>query len=467
MDSLSEFEKKTYIKRIVFTCIPLLIILLCFTIWLVNRGTDNIVSIISALVCTFLFSLIVIRLVPQWQRTWSGESNPEPLFDTSKRAQRASFKHPIARIVLTCIVSRLLYFILGYVCIVVFSGYRGPYSEFWGIWNTSLGKLSLQVAQNGYSIHFGTQIYSCFPLYPLLISFLNLIIRDYFTSGMVLSNLFFIIASIFLYELVIQDSTRASALRAVRYMNILPPSILFLCVGPYSLLLLLSILSFFFIRKKKYHLAAILGMFASFTHFSGVLLFFPLFIELTSDCISDSKFTSKISELLKGYLLRYTTSLLIPAGFIIYLLLAYKTSGAVSVLSPLNSAGSESPTFFIDAASKVSSLLITGIKEKNLVDLICSGIPGFMFLYLALFCIVPVVPKIRTSVTVYALLYFILIIGTSNPVSIPLLFLCCFPYIISVSINLNKKWLDIAFSLLFFAGSIVYLYAFSNGWLIV
>ena len=75
----------------------------------------------------------------------------------------------------------------------------------------------------------------------------------------------FLFSGYLLYELALLDTDRRTALRAVKYLCILPATCLFCAPMSDSLFLFLTLACVYLARKKWYVFSAILGFFAAFT----------------------------------------------------------------------------------------------------------------------------------------------------------------------------------------------------------
>ena len=96
-------------------------------------------------------------------------------------------------------------------------------------------------------------------------------------------------AGYLLYELALLDTDRRGALRAVKYLCILPASCLFCAPMSDSLFLFLTVAGIYLARKKQYVFASILGFFSALTRLPGVLLFAPVCFELVGDLIREHR----------------------------------------------------------------------------------------------------------------------------------------------------------------------------------
>lgn len=126
-----------------------------------------------------------------------------------------------------------------------------------------------------------------FPVYPILLSFFSKpdplsmasALVNSTLAGLIISNVSFAIALIFLWELVKIDFSKKIAYLTIIMLLIFPTSYYFGSVYNESLFLLLSVLSFYSARKGNWFLAGVFGMAASATRVFGFLLLPALLIE--------------------------------------------------------------------------------------------------------------------------------------------------------------------------------------------
>lgn len=136
-----------------------------------------------------------------------------------------------------------------------------------------------------------------FPVYPMLISFfarpdqynlLSSLVNSTLT-GLIISNVSFVLALIFLFELIKIDFPKKIAYLSIALLLLFPTSFYFGAVYNESLFLLLSVLSFYSARKGNWVLAGIFGMIASSTRVFGIILLPALLIEAWQQKASFSK----------------------------------------------------------------------------------------------------------------------------------------------------------------------------------
>jgi hypothetical protein len=136
----------------------------------------------------------------------------------------------------------------------------------------------LRIASRGYAPTDGSAAF--FPLYPLASK-----VVAFFTGGhpllgaTLVSNASLFGAMLVLYALVTLEYSEAHARKAVAYLAVFPTA--FFLVAPYSesLFLLLSVSAFWFARRDRWALAALLALLAALTRSIGVVLAPALVVE--------------------------------------------------------------------------------------------------------------------------------------------------------------------------------------------
>jgi Gpi18-like mannosyltransferase len=195
-------------------------------------------------------------------------------------------KSSIYSLVLMSIFSRLFLLFISWLSIAIQSS-EGQYA----IQAFSLSNLLYQfsqadfiwygsVALNGYEHRaFSDDIqanWAFYPLWPLVLKLITFWPQHIFTFGLVICNLCFLIAIIFLYKLIKLDFSHSVAYSAVLLLILSPFSYYFFRPGPESLFLLLVVLSFYFSKKINWFLAGLCAALATLTRLQGILLFLPL-----------------------------------------------------------------------------------------------------------------------------------------------------------------------------------------------
>lgn len=177
----------------------------------------------------------------------------------------------------------------------------------------------LDIALNGYVREGENAINLVFyPLYPLLTRGLSFLTGAPALAGVILSHLCYAGAVIALDELLLVDHTEEQAFFGVLLFILYPFSMFVLGVYSESLFLLLSILCLYALRKGRYPAAGVLGLLASLTRVQGMLLLLPGLSEPLLRRFGPEKRKLRPAD---------AAVLLIPAGFLIYLLINRRLYG--------------------------------------------------------------------------------------------------------------------------------------------
>lgn len=200
---------------------------------------------------------------------------------------RSDVRTPLA----VFVVSRVLFFLLTYFGVILFNSVlHGPHPSFvhsflpaWNRWDTVW---YTDIAQRGYdwTKTVGTGPAAFFPLFPLLIHLGMLVThRSALTVALALSNGCFLAALVYLFRLANWETNREVAARTVLYIALFPTALFFFAGYTESLFLLLTVASFYHLRRRDWLLAGLFGGLASATRVTGVLLLLPLLYEYARD----------------------------------------------------------------------------------------------------------------------------------------------------------------------------------------
>lgn len=136
------------------------------------------------------------------------------------------------------------------------------------------------IAQYGYRTLKATAF---FPLFPALQHGLGVVLGgssdSYYYAGLILANLCFYLALVFLYSLVSQDFTASIARNTLYYIAFCPYGIFFFLGYTEALFLLVTVATFYFLsrneRRRSWWLAGLCGFFAVLTRGTGIVLVVP------------------------------------------------------------------------------------------------------------------------------------------------------------------------------------------------
>jgi len=187
----------------------------------------------------------------------------------------------------------------------------------------------VEIAYYGY-IHVPLLVF--FPLFPLLIRGLGFllggsVLADY-AAGLLVANICFYGVLVLFYQLVSQDFDRITARYALIYLTFAPYAIFFFAGYTESLFLLLTLATFFFLRRGElldWWLAGLCGFLAALTRPVGIVLIIPFVVLFLQ------RFGVRTDATPKGGTVNWACWLLpialIPAGLLIYILYQWMIFG--------------------------------------------------------------------------------------------------------------------------------------------
>lgn len=138
----------------------------------------------------------------------------------------------------------------------------------------------LSIAEEGYvaeDVQFPSVAF--FPLLPLFIRAVNLLVGDTLVAGLIVTNLSLCGATLLFYRLVWEEFGEQTAGRGVWYLLIFPTSFFGSAIYSESLFLLLATGALYLFRKGFWESAAMLGVLSALTRFMGLLVAPLLLVE--------------------------------------------------------------------------------------------------------------------------------------------------------------------------------------------
>jgi len=311
----------------------------------------------------------------------------------------------------------------------------------------------LIVADKGYVVAVSQDptLIAVFPLYPSLISLLAIFVKDLMLSALIISNVAFAIACLYLYKLSLLDNKKKLAINTVLYLSIFPTAY-FLHTGyTESLFLALAIPSFYYARKGNWFLACVLGMISSLVRITGVALFLGLVFEY----LHQRKF--------KLNLIRRNVFLLalIPLGLLFFLFINYHIFG-----DPFEFVSNQSyfhryvAPFWEGLTNALQATQIRSPNEKLMIGY-AEAIAGLIGLIASLLAF----KYLRPSYAVYMIVALFIVTFNSFWIGTPRYLLSLFPMFILVSKFTDKKE-SLHFLLVFISLTLftIFLSLFVKGW---
>ena len=313
-------------------------------------------------------------------------------------------------------------YLIAYISYVLLQNkYPDSVISIWNVWDTHQ---YIAIAQYGYTSYTANERnlqIVFFPLYPYVIKLFALVFRNYVLSALLVSNLAYLSAVIYLFKLVSLDYDKEDSFRSVIYLSIFPTAYFLHAGYTESLFIFLTIASFYYVRKERYGLSGIFGMFAAATRITGIILL-PIFVIEYLDQ--------------KGFILKKVEKnilwlLLIALGLFFYLSINYITFG-----DPFKFLVIQKVHWYkhLDFPYKGFLQALEGTYLRVPRDALTGGWCEIIFVILGYFLIIYSFLRIRLSYSLYALVSLLMVTSTGFWLSIPRYTLSMFPIFIVLSL---------------------------------
>ena len=293
-------------------------------------------------------------------------------------------------------------------------------------WANFDGEHYLSIAYMGYK---GLE-QAFFPVYPILMNALarpfGSTIESLIVSGLLISNISFLIALIILFKLITIDYPKSVAYLTITLLLVFPTSFYFGALYSESLFLLLSVTSFYLMRKNMWFLASLLGVFSSGTRIFGMFLTPTFVIEAWQKKIKSRS---------------YFWIIFIPLGLLGYMYYQWLSVGdpiAFYHLQKIVGPQHESGIVLLPQVyfRYIKILLTTSISNPIFQTIILEFLIGILFFILPLYGLLK---KMRYSYVFYALAGFLLPTIQGSFSSVPRYVIVFFPSFLALSLFLSNK----------------------------
>ena len=240
-------------------------------------------SMIVGGIVLLLYVLLYIRFVPRAFEFVMGVDQDEKL-TTVQRTSTVGARE-LLRLILMLAIGRGLFMLGAFLWSLYLNGYTETAFEIQHIWADHMfAERIISIANKGYAAETVNQAGKYYnllfpPLYSWIVRLTSPVYLSSIRAGFFLSNLNAILSGIVLYLLVMYDHDRRSAVRALWYYSILPPSFLLTCTIPASTFLLFSLICVYCARRKLFMISSLFGAMAALTDRLGIVLVIPLLIE--------------------------------------------------------------------------------------------------------------------------------------------------------------------------------------------
>ena len=129
-----------------------------------------------------------------------------------------------------------------------------------------------------------------YPLYPLLMKIVGFVVRDYFTAGVLISNVCLGVSGYYMYKLIHGEAGEEGAYDGWAIYVLYPFGAFMVLVFTESLSMMLVVMCLYYIKKNKWVLAGILGLLAAVSKSQCIALLVPAVYEAVVYMVRKKKF---------------------------------------------------------------------------------------------------------------------------------------------------------------------------------
>jgi len=465
--------RQNNIVKGIFIIVPLAVLCTLYGLWLVVDTPRYIESLIVGGLMLLLFCLLFIRFVPRTFDFVMGEGGDLALA-TVQRTNAVGTRE-ILRLVLMLALGRGLIMLGAFLWSLYLNGYTETALDIQHIWaDHLLAARIISLANKGYAVELqeyaGKYLNLLIPpLYPLLVRLISPAYLSSIRAAFFVSNLNAILAGVVLYLLVLHESDRRSAVRALWYYSILPPCFLLTCTIPASTFLLLTLLCVYCARRRRFILSAVVGGLAALTDRVGIALVIPLLMEYFNTMTGEYRALREVTwrfYLKKGAI--GASIVLVPLGYIIYLGINRSIGGSFfAYVEYAEELFSSRFALFYRVGGVMTERLIDAYRAYDLSAMYGLYVPSLISMIGSLCLGLIMVKDMRVSFVAYFVTAYVMILSQTGVVDAPRQLFCCFPVILGMVKLTKDRMIGLLVSLLCIVGLILYLGMYVAGWPVV
>lgn len=457
----------------VFIIVPLTVLCLLYGLWLVMDTPAYIEALVTGAAILILFALVYVKLVPRIFGFVMGEEQdvqPDVVQRTSTIGARE-----LLRLVFLLAIGRAVFMLGAFLWSLYLNGYTETVFEIQHIWADHLfaGRI-IAIANKRHAVEtaeLAGRYYSLLypPLYSLIVRLISPMYLSSIRAGFFVSNLNAILSGIVLYVLVLHDTDRRSAVRALWYYSILPPGFLLTCTIPASTFLLLSLLCIYCARRRYYVISSLLGAMAALTERVGIVLIVPLLMEFFNTMTGEYRSLQEVTWrfFLKKCLIG-ASFILVPLGFVTYLIINRMVGGSFfTYVEYMEELYSSRFALFYRVCGIQTERLIDAYRAFDASHAFGVYLPSLVAAVGSLTLFLAKGKELRASYLAYGAVYFVILFSQTGVMDAPRQLLCCFPLIIALMRMTKNRFVNLLMSLLCIAGSVIYLGMYVAGWPVV
>lgn len=316
----------------------------------------------------------------------------------------------------------------------------------------------LAIAGGGYT----TDNAGFLPVFPLLVRFVHLLFGGGETYGIAqfFSALFVVHVSVLtglfiFYKLLLFDYNHNQSAKIIIFFLIFPASFYFVSIYSEGLFFLLTVLSFYFARKKQWFFAGISGMLLTATRIVGVAIFPALLYELyLQKKTLKTKQTANLFVIPIGIVSYGIFNLFYWDNFFHFL----QIHGALG-----NSRSVDSIVIFPQTVFRYIKIIFS--VSPSIYEWWIALLEFVTFFVVALLIYLAWKKQVRLSYLIFAAFSFLIPISSGTFSGLPRYVLVLFPIFIALGL-INQKWILVAYIVVGIVLSFFLLMLFSRGFFV-
>lgn len=300
------------------------------------------------------------------------------------------------------------------------------------------------IATGGYSFYvengeFPTLAF--FPLYPWAMRFLNIFVQDMTISGLAISFLAYSGACAYMYNLMSLDYNKQTAIRAIIFISVFPHALFFGTMMNESMLLFTSMATLYYIRRHAWVKAGFFGALASMSRLAGIALIIPAAVEWIEHYEIISLFRKK--SFTKVWQLFYKKALWIVLMFLgtfVYLACNYHTTGEWFKFLEYQEMFWHNDTVYW--GESLSTILQYAHNEQSFTRF-AIWLPELIAIIFVAILLIYGIRRTRNLYTAFLVVYMIINMSMSWPLSIARYMTCAIPaFMILSDFSEHHKWTE-------------------------
>lgn len=282
-------------------------------------------NILFSVIIWGVIALAILKFLPV---LGINPNNKIPL--VRERQGEKADKQIMIKIFVAALIFRMVVYLIGSVAgILVQKPSEYTLNTFLSYWNRWDAPRYISIAKDGYGgmTEQGEPL-NCvfFPLYPWVVRIVSLVVRNTQIAAMLVSTFAYSAAMPFMYAFICRDYNKKIALLSILYLSSAPFTFFMGGVMTESIFLLTLVLTWYFVKERKWITAAVFGLLCAMSRSVGVLAAIPYVMELIESNAQYFK-DKQYKKFFAGCIRQGIWVLLIPLGIVIYLLINYYYTG--------------------------------------------------------------------------------------------------------------------------------------------